>query len=194
MRTSMRWLTVATAALAMACGGSDNGSTGPGNGGGNASFNVDITGDLEAKATGSAAFGTGVDPDAGTVFGIEMTEQSNEGTIQLMRLGGTNPGTGTFAISDAWNGNPGNGEWVAVLRSLTPTGDVEAIFVATSGQVKITASSANAVKGTFEFDATGVLLADPNTELNVAATGSFTSGPATGGLQVQSLKFGRSSH
>lgn len=173
-----RWLTLMSAALLAACGG--DGGTGPGNGG--PAFVADVTGDLVATLEGDAMFGEFVDPEAGPAFALEMAEpdRSSGGVIQIIRIGAGIPAAGTYPLTDAINGNPGQGSWVAAAYD-TDQGQVTGIFAATSGTVTVTSVSQNAYKGTFSFVAEGGLLEDPETTLTITVSGRFTASPAAFG-------------
>jgi len=183
-----RWLVLTAAVTLAACGGDDNGSTGPGNGG--QAFKADVTGDVQTSIKGDAAYGQVDDPDLGKVFAIEMAETNPGGLIQLVRLGGVTPSAGTYTIADALNGTPQDGEFAAVAWDMD-NGAPAALFVATGGQIKITGSG-SMMKGTFSFDAEGGLFSDPTTTLRVTVTGSFTAAKASQALRVTSATIRRS--
>lgn len=184
---SIKYLALAAAVTLAACG-DDNGGTGPGNGGGKASFSADVTGDVETSVKGAALFGVKEDEAQGRLFGVEMAESgAGESLIQIIRIGGAVPANGTYQITDAVNGNPQDGDFVAMAFD-SDNGTPTAIFVATGGTLKVTSSSATAFKGTFSFDAQGGLFEDPETTLTIKVAGSFNAGPATGAPDLRSLQ------
>lgn len=185
---SIKWMALATVVALAACGGDDDG-TGPGNGGGAASFSADVTGDVQTKVKGAALFGQHDDEAQGKLFGLEMAETGEgESLIQIIRLGGEVPAVGTYQISDAINTEPGNGDFVAMAFD-SENGSPSAIFVATGGTLRVTSSSATAFKGTFTFDAQGGLFEDPENTLTIKVTGSFHATPGTPQLQaIKALK------
>jgi hypothetical protein len=189
---SMRWIALAAAAVLAACGGDDKDATGPGNGGGATTFSADVSGDLQASLKGAALFGQATDPEYGDVFGLEMSETgAGEGFIQVVRLGGEVPSPGTYAIADALNGTPADGDFVAMAFD-SDNGEPTAIFVATGGTLKVTSASGSAFKGTFTFNAQGGLFSDPETTLSIKVSGSFHATPATQGLTINSRSIRRS--
>lgn len=188
---SARWMTLAaTAVLTLAaCGGDGNGGTGPGNGGGGAtaSFSATVSGDVQGTVKGDARYGLATDPDLGSVFGVEMSEGgTGGGLIQLIHLGTGIPGTGSYSISDAVNGTPADGDWVAVAYD-ADNGQLTAVFVATGGTVKVTRASGGTYEGTFDFSATGTVMSDPSTPLTVGVTGKFKATSLPGGAAIRAL-------
>lgn len=180
---SIKWMALAAVAVLAACGGDDDGSTGPGNGGGPTTFSADVTGDVQTKVKGAALFGTKEDEAQGKLFGLEMAESGEgESVIQIIRIGGAVPANGTYTITDALNGNPQDGDFVAMAFD-SDNGNPVAIFVATGGTLKVTSSSANAFKGTFTFDAQGGLFEDPENTLTIKVAGTFNASPATPDLR-----------
>jgi hypothetical protein len=181
-------MTLAATVVLAACGGDDNGGTGPGNGGAS-SFSAKVTGDVQIPSVkGAALFGTRADEAQGMLFGVEMAESgAGESVIQIIRIGGAVPAVGTYQIVDALNGNPQDGDFVAMAFD-SDNGTPSAIFVGTGGTLKVTSSSASAFKGTFTFDAQGGLFSDPETTLTINVAGSFHATPAPDGIQLQSIR------
>jgi len=189
---SMRWMALATVVVLAACGGDDKDTTGPGNGGGARTFSAAVSGDVQASIKGEALFGQASDPEYGDVFGLEMSETGQgEGFIQVVRLGGQVPGPGTYAIADAIDGTPRDGDFVAMAFD-SDDGEPTAIFVATGGTLKVTSSSGSAFKGTFTFDAQGGLFSDPENTLTIKVSGAFHASPATQALKINSRTIRRS--
>ncbi len=177
---SMRWAAVMAVAALAACGGGD--STGPGNGGGaGPAFTADVSGDIQTSIKGDAKFGEATDPNAGDIFAVEMSEDDSTGggVIQLIHIGTGTPGTGTYGLVDAVNGNPGDGDWVAAAYD-TDNGQLTASFAATSGSVKVTRADNGTYEGTFDFIATGAAVSDPGTALTIAVNGKFKAKKAVG--------------
>lgn len=187
---SIKWMALAAAMVLAACGGED-GSTGPGNGGGATTFTADVTGDVETKVTGAALFGQAQDDEYGEVFGVEMAETGEgESLIQIVRLGGAVPAVGSYTIADALDGNPQDGDFVALAFD-SENGTPVAVFVGVSGALKVTSSSATSFKGTFTFDAKGGLFSDPETTLTIKVDGSFHATPATQGIELNAIRRSR---
>lgn len=190
MMRSITWMALAAATVLAACGGDDN-STGPGNGGGATTFQADVTGDVQTRVTGAALFGQAQDDQYGAVFGVEMAETgAGESVIQIVRLGGAVPAAGTYTIADALEGNPQDGDFVALAFD-SDNGEPTAVFVAIGGTIKVTSSSATAFKGTFTFNALGGLFSDPETTLSIKVDGSFHATPATQALRLKAIRRNR---
>ena len=175
---SIRWAAAAVVATLMACGGSD--SVGPGNGGG-AAFTATVSGDVQTSIKGAARFGEATDQNGGDIFAVEMSESDSTGggVIQLIRIGSGIPGAGTYGLTDAVNGNPGDGDWVAAAYD-TDNGQLTATFAATSGSVKVTRAANGTYEGSFDFIATGASMADPSQVLTIAVNGKFKATKTTG--------------
>lgn len=190
MRRTSWMATMAAALVLTACGGDGNGGTGPGNGG--AGFSADVQGDIETSIKGDALFGNASDPEAGTIFAIEMAEDdaTGGGLIQLIRIGDGVPGVGTYQLTDAVNGTPEEGDWVAAAYD-SDHGQLTAIFAATSGSVKVTRNANGVYEGTFDFIAIGGALSDPTTEMTIAVHGTFKATQSPGSA-LRSLPRARS--
>ncbi|HXE58525.1 MAG TPA: hypothetical protein VNK43_11045 [Gemmatimonadales bacterium] len=173
----------ATVFLAACGGGDDKDPTGPGNPG-QPGFSATVTGDLEGDMNGTASFAQVTDPDLGSVFQLTFTETGDEGTM-LFVTPGQRPGQGTYDV--VASEEPAAGEFVIVIYSGDPD-DPDAFFLGQAGTVTFSASSGNQVKGTFEFDALGVVMEDPETELAVTVSGSFTANAGAPGGVISDLK------
>jgi hypothetical protein len=184
---SIRWVVVTAAATLMACSGSD--STGPVNGGAGAAFSATVSGDVQTSIKGQALFGQATDPDAGTIFAVEMSEDDSTGggLIQLIHIGGGTPAAGTYNLTDAVNGTPGSGDWIAAAYD-SDQGQMTASFVATSGSVTVTRSGNGRFEGTFDFTAIGAAMSDPTTSLTIAVHGTFKAKPAPSALRVARIR------
>ncbi len=174
-----RWMALTAAMVLAACGG--DGGTGPGNGN-TPAFTAEVTGDVETSVKGDALYGEVVDPEAGAAFAVEMSEDDPTGgaLIQIIRIGAGTPAAGTYALTDAVNGNPGEGDWVATAYDVE-NGQLTAIFAATAGTVKVTKIANGTFEGTFSFTAVGGLLEDPTQEMTIAVDGRFKAKEMIGG-------------
>lgn len=171
------WMTLAAVAvLVSACGGDDDNGTGPG-GGGNGSFSAAVTGDVETSFSGNAYHGEGEDEQGNQGYGIVLTEvaagNQNGGVLTFVRIGSGSLPAGEYPVK-----NPSDelqdGDVVALALD-TEGNEVVAIFASTGGTLHISSSSSNQIKGSFDFEATGVVFADPETQLNVTVEGNFTA-------------------
>ena len=132
---------IASLALLTACGGGDN----PVKPELKSQFTASVSGSVNKSMNGDAAFV--VTP---TIVTIALVNSGSDGSfIQLSRTG--LPGVGTYAIKgDKAQG----GDFVALFG-----GGGANNFVATSGSITITESTADRISGTFSFTGTGVISA-----------------------------------
>jgi len=144
-------------------------------------------GNIETSIKGDALYGNASDPEAGTIFAIEMSEDDSTGggLIQLIRIGAGVPAVGNYQLTDAEHGTPQEGDWIAAAYD-SDQGQLTAIFAATSGSVKVTRNSNGTYEGTFDFIAIGGALSDPTTEMTIAVNGRFKATQSPGSA-VRSL-------
>ena len=186
-RLSTRLASTLIAALVLgACGSDKNDPAGPGNPA-DGQFEATVTGDVETDFGGAADFGSVDDPDYGEGVLIQLSEVGGSGLIQMVRIGSALPSPGTHPVADALNGTPADGDFVIIITD-GPANNPDAIFVATGGTVSVEQSSSSELSGEFSFDATGVLTSDPETELTVSITGTFSAEPMAQGVMVPSIK------
>ena len=172
-----KWMTLAAVVvLASACGGNDDG-TGPGEGGANGSFSADVTGDVETSFSGHAYHGEGEDEQGNAGYGIVLSEveagNQNGGVLTFVRIGSSSLPAGDYPVKDP-SDELQDGDVVALALD-TEGNALVAMFASTGGTLHISSSSNNQIKGSFAFDAVGVVFEDPETELNVTVEGSFTA-------------------
>ncbi len=171
-----KWMTLAAVAvMASACGGDDDKGTGP-NRGNFGDFSAEVAGDVEADLDGWALFGNVDDPEAGTGFGLIMSELEDENdddgsVLTIVRLNSTAVGNGSHDISD-FQGELEDGDFVAMAVDQVD-GEMAALFFSTSGTFDVTTSNAQTLRGTFTIEMTGFVMEDPETELNVTVEGEF---------------------
>lgn len=139
-------------------------------------FEVEVTGDLAGSVTGSAVQGAGEDDEGQDIWVISMTgADGTEGiSISIFRYG-TRPSPGSYVFEDVTGSDTfGPGDWGAFITTMDD-GLATFIGLSTGGTVEITSSSAEALAGTFEFDAVGFDPDPPYTEYMVNASGSFNA-------------------
>lgn len=171
-----RWIG-ALALMAATTTGCDDGPTGPVVEEG--SFSIQITGAMNETATGPAFFGSEDVPGEEPVWAVLLGEQDGRHVVVAGKPGAARPGVGTYSLVDG-NG-PATGWTLAHF-----VGDGEELlgsFVAESGNVTITVSTASEVRGTLQFRAVGLLGANPGA---IDVTGSFSAVAATGALSSAS--------
>lgn len=133
------------------------------------SYEVTVSGDMEAEFSGLAFFGSDTDDDGDAAFAILLGGQTDDDVITVMRDGAARPGVGTYDI-----GVPEEGSEDFVGMLITATGEeLEGVFISVEGELTITESSATRLVGTVDFTATGFLGDDIEEELTVRIEGTF---------------------
>lgn len=186
-----KWMTLAAVAvMATACGGDDDNGNGPGRGN-NGEFTASVAGDVETEFDGWAYFGEGEDEEGNVGFGLALSEveagEMNGGVITFVRIGATSLPEGEYALSDA-TGELADGDVVALAID-TEGNQLAAMFLSTGGTLNVTSSSGSRIRGTFEFTASGIVMEDPETQLDVTVEGTFDAvGQPDGSVRVMSMK------
>jgi hypothetical protein len=111
----------------------------------NATFEATMSGAVEGEITGTA-FSSGTGVGWGLVLVTDAGKSGIEGSITFIRSLGGRPGEGTYSVVEADEEETTDFYAVGVINSTA--------FPATSGNVVITSSSSNNVRGTFGFSAT----------------------------------------
>jgi hypothetical protein len=143
-------------------------------------FEATISGAAATVARGAAEFGE-VGLDRERSFSLTMGAYAEQGAIVLARNGGGRPGVGIYRVTPSVTRA---GEFHGLVVTGSPSHPA-GVFRVERGTMSVTASSAERISGTFEFQATGFLAADPAREdRRVTVSGSFT---ATPGGQVTAL-------
>ncbi|MFN8652519.1 MAG: hypothetical protein U0133_11485 [Gemmatimonadales bacterium] len=193
MRSTTSWSMLAVALVLTGCGGSSDG-TGPGGGpgGGSAAFEAQVTGDVQSQISGAATFGSGTDGNGNTLHMIQLSETGSApgGLIRFARTGAQGFGAGTYPIVDAANGAPADGD-VEVFLTDSDGNQLTAMFVGSGGSLKVTSSSGSRLAGSFTFQATGALFANPGNTLAITVTGTFAADQALGAITVTSAEIHR---
>ena len=163
----------AVLALSLIVGGCGKDSTGPGLTG---DFTASVTGDHTQSLRGDAFFSSG------------STIGEFQGGFSLFLLEGSATGVNHdfIIISREQTGRPPVGTYQVVDGSTEPTADkfvavwfpatgetVDGSFLSTGGTITVTTSTSRRLEGTFTFGAIGVFDDAPETELEVAITGTF---------------------
>ena len=156
----------------MGCGDED--PVGPGQDG---SFELTVTGALEATTAGPAWFGSDVDPEAGERWVLLLGDGGGDGHMVVAgRPGITRPTAGTYPLTAPDEANPG---WTLV-HLVTDAEELLGMFVADQGTVTLTSSSSGEVAGQLNFRAVDLLTGGSDT---VFVTGSFVARPAPATLE-----------
>jgi hypothetical protein len=176
----IRALAVSAALLATACGTTDIPPTVQG------TFELELTGDLNAFLSGEALFGESYQQfDDGTpprrAFMIELQDFNiAAGTYHVtrfMRLEWTVPTTGAHVLGSA----PTITTFQLAYFRVNDDEEVEVEITSTSGTLTLTEVGDHRIRGSFEFAGTGELVAGPGhppIPLEVQGTGHFTAAAA----------------
>ena len=146
-------LALTSLALLAACG---DGPTPPRPEPSAGSFTATVSGAASKSLSGQAGFVVTTN-----FFSIALSNSSGNGSIQFSRLAGV-PATGTYQLDASAAQN--SGAFAAIY-----SGGAQENYVSTGGSLTITASSADRVKGSFNFTGTG----GTSGTATVTITGSF---------------------
>lgn len=156
-----------TALLALAACGDDDGPLAPGS----SQYTLQIQGAMVETATGPAYFGSDVDDDGQPVWVLLLGSATSRHLVMAAKPGSDRPGTGTVQLQDP---ESTTGGWTA-LHLVSEGEELLAMYVAESGSITFSSSSAGKMTGTLQFRAVGLLDQASDT---VDVTGSFTAVPA----------------
>jgi hypothetical protein len=163
--------TIFAAASLAACGDS-----GPSGVDANARYTATVTGALAADISGPAYFGSDVS-DGEAFFAVVLGSSTSTHTV-VLAVNGTRPATGTYDIVGLLDESGADG-WTA-LHMVGQGNQTLGSFMGVSGRVTITESTAQRLKGTFEYAADGFIAAPGGIEdAEISVKGEFTAAPAT---------------
>lgn len=137
-------------------------------------YALEIEGALNESSSGPAYFGADVDENNEPVWMILMGQDTSRHLVLAGRAGSARPGTGSYAVADP----TGTEEGWSVIHLLSDGDELLGMFFAESGTVTISASSAEEVRGTIEFEAMGLMGTTLDT---IQVSGSFRAIPAPAG-------------
>lgn len=173
-----RTIFTALAAISLVACGDSRDPSGPGDDYG---FELAVSGDMTAELEGDAFFGEDTGANGEPVFAILLMNEDEESMVLLAKPGTQRPGVGsyTFAVE------PGNSSWSGALTS-TDGDELLGFFIAESGTITITESTATRLRGTIQFQGSG-FVGDLEIEADVTVSGEFDArrAPTTGTLQSQ---------
>ena len=143
-------------------------------------FAASVSGAVEARPRGDAAFGLVGQPGAPAIFSITLTSPGNSGAVVLTGRTEDRPLPGrTYRISDG--GEPGT------FRALYLAGTAErpaGVFRATGGTLEVLAADRGRLEGRFRLHARGFFASSPDEDdRNVAVTGWFAAESPTFALR-----------
>jgi hypothetical protein len=179
------WLyTLLAAAVVGACS-DDSDPIGPRPGG---IYTAAVTGGVTASLTGSALFGADMNDDGDMIFAIALGDSTSDHVVILARKGTTRPVPGTYTLVNALDSGAVDG-WTA-LHIVGNGDELAEMFLGTSGELVITESSADRLKGTFGYAGRGIPGTVPSAEpVTITVQGTFDAAPATGAsLSVARLR------
>jgi hypothetical protein len=170
---------ISASLLLPACGDSSSNPAEPAEGG---SYSANVTGDLTASLSGSAFFGTETSQgETGFVVVMGSGTSASAHAVILGVIGSGRPATGTYAIND-------EDGWTAI-HTVGQNQQSGGSFLGASGTVTITESTAQRVKGSFQYVASGFLAA-PNSEpgqAQITVTGQFSAVAVTSATLAASV-------
>jgi hypothetical protein len=150
-------------------------------------YTAQVQGDYSRSIGGDAVFGRSEDPYYGEVFVVALEVPGSDGFIALARKNTSRPVVGTYTVADVTENDVEElpqDEFFAFY--VTGSGEtLQAVFLGTAGSVTITASSARALSGSFQFDALGFVTDDPTSELSVRLSGSFTARAVSAAVETR---------
>src|SRR5690606_33861805 len=163
----------ALALLVSACG-EDDGDEGTGPGSSTRMFQATVSGDLSASLSGSAFFSDDVVASNGTLGWVLTLSHGEESGMSLTfaRLA-ARPPEGAYTLADASaTEEPPAGTVLAIF--IYRRGQDEGAFFSMGGELRVTQSSADRMRGTFQVPAAGTLLEGGGVRhANVVVSGSF---------------------
>lgn len=135
-------------------------------------FAATVTGAVEARPRGEAAFGAVAQGGGAATFSITLTSPAQDGAVVLTARSGERPQPGrSYRISDS--GAPGT---FSALYLAGPAERPAGAFRATSGTLEILGADAGRIEARFRLEARGFLAAEPENERRtVAMTGWFNA-------------------
>ena len=142
-------------------------------------FSVEITGDVEWSFEGFAFFGEVTDPDTEQdLFIVVLRDGQANATLSFIK-GGEQPGTGEISIGNI-DVDDVEGDFVFpedhfLATMINAAGAEFYIFASDGGGMNISESSVDAFAGSFQYQATGVLVTQPMNELEVNVEGTFSA-------------------
>lgn len=128
--------------------------------------------DIHASPTGTATYGVVESPDGPQVFTLSLGADSASGSVLFTRTNGGRIFPGTYAIGGRDDGTDEIRALVVTGTAAHPTG----VFRAQSGQLIVTSTDDNVIRGRFKLDATGFVASAPDDETRrIEAVGMFTA-------------------
>jgi len=153
--------------LLAACGdGEDPQAPEPG------SFQAAVSGAVRSSFRGDALFGPSTGVADESFFAIVLLSRDSTELIGLVREGDSLPAAGTYRLELDSLGESASG-WTAVYSRGSGT-EIETLFFASSGTVRITVSETGRMEGSFEF-AADEFLPFEDAPPRVSVAGSFAA-------------------
>jgi len=138
------------------------------------SFLAEVHGaDIHASPTGTATYGVVESSDGGPhVFTLSLGADGASGSVLFTRTNGGRLVPGTYAIGGRDDGTDEIRALVVTGTAAHPTG----VFRGQSGQLIVTSTDDNVIRGRFKLDATGFVSSAPDDETRrIEAVGMFTA-------------------
>ena len=138
------------------------------------SFLAEVHGaDIHASPTGTATYGVVESPDGGPrVFTLSLGADGAGGSVLFTRTNGGRIFPGTYTVG-------GRDDGTDEIRALVVTGTAahpSGVFRGRSGQLIVTSTGDNVIRGRFNLEATGFVASAPEDETRrIEAVGMFTA-------------------
>jgi hypothetical protein len=154
--------------------------------------NVSVDGEASGSFDGFAYFYEYTDPNTDeTFFGLVLTSVDTEtpnttGEFITIVRQSSRPGAGTYSFANADDDldtdDLQSDLFVAIISSATADQDVFGFYISDGGSLTIDQSSADAVSGRFEINATGFTFSSGSQqaeEVNITVEGAFNANPSS---------------
>lgn len=128
--------------------------------------------DVHASPKSTATYGVVESPDGPQVFTLALGADSASGSVLFTRTDAGRLFPGTYSVGGRDDGTDEIRALVVTGTAAHPTG----VFRAQSGQLIVTSTDDNVIRGRFKLDATGFVSSAPDDETRrIEAVGMFTA-------------------
>ena len=178
-RSTVRRVLMAITVLCAACGGDDDGLTGPGDIAFEANYTATVSGAVTQTIAGTAIFGTGTDPESGEqawiVYLVTDPNSPLSAGSSVFFFGLGAPDIRSYTLEDfSQTGDVFPDGGVAAFVLVYDGQTLDGIFNSTGGSLTVSSLSETRMDGTFSFSATGTaFVGGTPADGSVTVQGSF---------------------